>query len=333
MSTECSVSLLEEDRSWLEKQPGMNHWQEGCAVVLQDLKTWLSEYCQRLGIQPATNASLLRRLWICWRHHWRQAAELAPDATADGREVGQRIRAKEGFARGKQLGGDPLRDVVLAEAVVLRDPVAILQFESEYKDFCLAQSRAVNSHIDEDPDDWWYLLLDHLAGYSQPPGKLTKYLGRCGLKFWLARVARNFAHNNLLVVPPILPESPPPGTSCKVDVDECLELLGGFIRDVLRTMPADDRLIICLLHIDELQGKEVARILGIDAGNVSRRKQKAMIRFREALEAQALAREKASGYGDCMELIFEHRNWQRFAELLWAELKKAGDTNVQGEEV
>ena len=339
MSYQSVSDLLEEDRAWLEKQPGMNPWPEGVAMAIRHLQSWSEEYAPQLGVASLVQQpdNLLQRLWICWRHHWQQAVEMAADGRADGQEVAQRIRTGQGYRRGQQLGGDSLRDVVLAEAVLARDPAATACFEEEYKSFCIKQGRKVNPQVDQDPDDFWCGLLDRLAGYSSPPGKLAQFVGRCGLRNWLGRTANNFACD----YPPQLTSSgsevedvigpTPPDES--PETDECLKLLAQFVRQALDDLPSEDRLVLYLVHVDQLPGKEVAKVFGIAAGNVSRRKEKATDRLRVAMEGHATASERQCGYRDCLELLTQHRNWQRFGELLASELTRAGQEAHQPEEV
>jgi RNA polymerase sigma factor (sigma-70 family) len=328
MTAERTVDWLEEDRTWLEVQPGLSPWPEGRAMLVRQLQQWTVEYSERLYAAPVRaedprTPHLCRRLWECWRHHWQQAREVASDGKADGQEVARRIRSGEGYAGGKRLGGDPLADVMLAEAVLARDTKATEYLEEQYRPFCVAQGRGIDRRIDEDAHDWWCQLLDRLAGYSRSPGKLASFSGRCGLKFWLGRVARNFAHDS--VRPQDDPreseterEAPP---SQDADVGDCLQLLGGFVRQGLEDLPNDDRLLLCLLLVDELPGKDVAEVFGIVPGNVSRRRAKAETRLRQRLQ-EAAAQRNTSDVGDCLELVSQHRNWQHFAGVFCDALRQ-----------
>ena len=350
--------LLDEDRAWLENQPGMNPWQDGCAMLRQSLDTWLGQYLGAIGLdaptiacpaaEPGQDSSLIAdrpptdgrytysaRLWRCWCPHWQQAITQPPGGLVDGRDVARQIQRHEGFLGSRQLGGDPLRDVVLAEAVQQRGPTAMRTFEQEYKDFCIAQGVVVNRRVLEDRDDWWYCLLDHLAGYSRPPGKLAGFSGKCGLKFWLATVARNFAHQ----YPPLPKDTHEDALDCDcangqatnvAEEDECLDLLGGFVRTGLADLPADDQAVLYLLHVEQLPGKDAARVLGIDAGTVTRRKQKASTRLQTLMLERAEQLTQRQAYEDCLEVISQRRNWRHFTDIFCETLQQLGSEVLHG---
>lgn len=297
-------------------------------MLARQLQQWTREYSERMyaaaiGPEDPRAPHLCRRLWQCWRHHWQQACEVSPEGKVDGQEVASRIRAGEGYAGGKRLGGDPLSDVVLAEAVLAREPKATEYLEEQYRPFCIAQGRGIDRRVDEDAYDWWCQLLDRLAGYSRSPGKLASFSGRCGLKFWLGRVARNFAHDA------VRPHDDPRESEAErvapesqsAEVDDCLGLLGQFVRQGLESLPNDDRLLLCLLLVDELPGKDVAGIFDIVPGNVSRRRAKAEMRLRERLQEAAEERGNPD-VGDCLELVSQHRNWQHFAAVFCDVLRQ-----------
>jgi len=329
MGAECLWHLLDEDRAWLELQPGLSPWPEGRAMLARQIHEWLVQYSQGVcsavvDVNHAGYQRYCQRLWTCWRHHWQQAVELDP--SADGLAVGESVRSGEGYSRGKQLGGDPLRDVVLAEAVQSGDGTACALLEAEYKPFCIAQGRAVNREAVKDADDWWYQLLDRLAGYSRQPGKLQSYSGKCGLRFWLGRVARNFANDwrdGCADGGNAVDEWVTPPTPDAAEVDDCIRLLAGFVRRGLDGLASDERLVLCLIFVDDLPGKEVAKLLGVAPGNISRRRAKAESRLRELLQQEALARGRAQGVEDCLELVGSRRNWQHFAEVFCDLLRKS----------
>jgi len=329
MGAESVWDLLDEDRAWLEVQPGLRPWPEGRAMLMQQLTLWAVQYSGELHASPITPedarfAQICRRLWLCWRHHWHQAAEVAPEGKADGLQVAERIRTGEGYTRGKRLGGDPLRDVVLAEAVLQRDSKATECFTQEYESFCISQGRGIDRRIDEDAHDWWCLLLDRLAGYSRTPGKLASFGGRCGLKCWLGRVASNFARDAIGRPQEAVDEadavdrtSTPAETA---EVDDCLDLLARFVRHGLDGLSDDDRLLLCLLLLDRLSGKKAAEELQIVPGNVVRRRAKAESRLRERL--LGTTPDVNPGVDDCLELVSQPRNWKHFAEVFCDQLRQ-----------
>ena len=77
-----SLEMFAGDREWLERQPGMIPWEEGCAMLRARLDAWLREYSERVCDQVVTSQhsdhrAYLDRLWRCLGYHWHQAAEQA----------------------------------------------------------------------------------------------------------------------------------------------------------------------------------------------------------------------------------------------------------------
>jgi hypothetical protein len=85
-------------------------------------------------------------------------------------------------------------------------------------------------------------------------------------------------------------------------------------------MSADDRLLLSLLFVDRLEGKAVAQVLGIHAGNVTRRKQQALESLRGRL---GLAAADSPSYGDCLDHLMQGPRKREFAEVLISALEAA----------
>ncbi|MBN2293281.1 MAG: hypothetical protein JXM70_12695 [Pirellulales bacterium] len=127
---------------------------------------------------------------MCLRYHWKQAVVDNGEVTSAA--VAEHLQEGRGYRRGGQLGGDPMRDVVLAEAMTARDGRAPTVFEADYYGFSCGLAGRLNRRLVDNPDEWWNEFLDHLAGYSKQPGRLEKFAGRCGLQNWLGTVLWNF---------------------------------------------------------------------------------------------------------------------------------------------
>ena len=91
---------------------------------------------------------------------------------ADGWQVAEQIRQGKGYKKNGQLGGDPLRDVVLAQAIQLKDERALAVFAREYQPFIVAQVRRFQP-AGQDPTPCWNDLLIELGGYLLPEGTLV----------------------------------------------------------------------------------------------------------------------------------------------------------------
>ena len=212
------LAMFDQDKPWLERQPEMTPWDHGCRKLAGLLDQWYSRYfetvCRRDVAREEQDERLpyLSRLWQCVGYHWQDANRSAEEGAADAgvaekaapekgaaekgpvdlQTVVEEIESGRGFRGGGRLGGNPLRDVVLAVAMVHKDDAATRTFEDEYLSFSKGMAGKFHPRLAEDTDEWWYDLLDHLAGYTNPPGKLDRFYGRCALRNWLGTVVWNF---------------------------------------------------------------------------------------------------------------------------------------------
>jgi DNA-directed RNA polymerase specialized sigma24 family protein len=308
-----SPRLFERDRSWLQRQPGMTPWRRGCALLREQLDTWLAEYSERVCDQPLTNRHAaypvyLDRLWACWGYHWHQAADRAQAKRIDGREVARRIRSGRGLLRGGQLGGDPLRDMVLAAAMPRRDERALQCFQLEYFDFLRRMAGRRGRCFYRDPDSWWNDFLDHLAGYTRPTAKLDRFDGRCALRNWLGTVLWNFLRrwNDAPTDGPSLPDEGIADGRIQGPLDQIERRLPFFaclVRQALDKLPRQDRLVLYLLYVDCLNLNQAGAILGRHPANVGRRRDKARLRLRETLLDLAVREKQVQPYLECLDSL------------------------------
>lgn len=317
LTSDCIADLFELQRPWLAVQPRMNDWQNGCAMIVNQLKRWLDEYSQsicRQEIEAAEQAAYVRRMWVCWSHHWKQAAESV--GRIDGGDVAEQIQQGTGFSGGRKLGGDPLRDVVLAEAVLRRDENATRFFLDEYSPIAMGVARKLSAAHAND-NSWWNDLVDKLAGLTEPPGKLESYRGTAGLSGWLSQTVYRHVKNDLKKQRRRLeileeigsrrsPSHPRPDTVA--DRHGCHELLSGMLRTVIADLPVTDRRLLYLLFVEELNGREVAKVLRKAAGNVTRQKQKVYQRLQSGIsETMTVDSSQSTQYRECIEMMFGHQ--------------------------
>jgi RNA polymerase sigma factor (sigma-70 family) len=325
-----STNLFEPDRPWLARQRSFAPWDEGCARAQEQLGRWLDGYAGQLGLGQAARAEArgeyLRRLWECWAYHWRKAA--GEHGNADGWEVAEQARAGQSPQGDGRLGGDVLRDVVLATAVLHGETEALLCFEREYREHCLRAAGRVRGRAVE--EEWWEDLLDRLGGYSRPPGKLASFQGRCGLGPWLGTVGRRFALDRAASgkgpraaqeLPREVAASAAPAELLLVSA-ECLELLQGALRSALARLKAADRLLLHLSFAEGLEGKEVAAVLGIHPGNVSRRREAALGELRDRLSGGAEGPKDREREHDCLRHLLGGGGRLRFGEVLLEALRE-----------
>lgn len=336
MNTAEILTILDDERAWLAKQPGMEPWDEGCRQVVALLESRLDQYsgvvCESKAADPDSAAEpdpdtdtepdappgiYLARLARCLVHHWRDAVNVADDGQAEAARVAEEIAAGRGYRGGRKLGGDPLRDVVLAVAVVRKDNRATRVFQEDYFPFACALATKIHHRLAAEPGPWWSELLDHLAGYTRPKAKLDRFYGQCGLQNWLGRVFWRFLRRwrfeggdgPELEDPPAQPEPP----------TESLGLFDRVVRQAVGELPDDDRLLLAWIRIDRLPNKQAAAQLGVSEGTASRRHEKALGR----LQARIMEVAESSLSNAAWESVLEdmEANPQMFALVLGRALE------------
>ena len=176
MNTSDISHILESDKAWLTGHPSMQSWDDGCHRLVELLDSCLRRYSELVRERPANPTDgdrpvYLARLWQCLGYHWRDALGLpttddpspksgataqfkrnAGKATAIAQpsanghitadQVARQIAAGQGYRGGGRLGGDPLRDIVLAVAMVAKDGRATQVFQDDRRLGSLDLSRS-----------------------------------------------------------------------------------------------------------------------------------------------------------------------------------------------
>jgi len=147
-------------------------------MLAQQLQTWLDEYYPplngRVGAGPRRRTHRLSQTAVGLLAVALAGGDRRGDGTAvDGWRVAERVRAGRGAEKGKSLGGNPLRDVILAEAVLRGADEAKIPFQSEYRAILMSQFARIVPAIRGFEDDWWRQLDVHLrkglATYAARP--------------------------------------------------------------------------------------------------------------------------------------------------------------------
>ena len=340
---EKAADMFSDDKTWLQQQPGMNPWEDGCrdltALLHKRLIDHSGEVCEE-PVDPSDEQPAARycgRLWGCLKHHWRDAIGVTPGGRKAVESVLQRLDECRGFRGGGRLGGNPLRDVVLAVAMTLGDEQAPRVFEKDYLPFARSLAGRMNYNLGKSCDEWWNDLLDHLAGYTGGSGRLDKFFGRCGLKNWLPPVVWNFLKGWLRR------ESKLKGGldiadigemhSSKEDsgtVDESLRCFVEVVFEAVAALTKEDALLLQLLYVHKMKQKDVAGVLRIDPGNVTRRRRKVIERLRELIEGIGQKRLDPEAYESLLQHSIEDS--RTFADALCDALDALGDALEEGRE-
>jgi len=335
--------MFDHDRPWLERQSGMRDWQSGCCDLLAHLNHWLMEYAEKIGLRiaEANRQPYRNRLWGCWGWHWQSAMEAARKDRFDGQKVAASIQAGRGYMGKCKLGGDPLRDVVLGEALCQRDEVATQEFSDEYRGLAIGVARKFRPNAVADPEEWWHdFLTCHLAAFDrESDGALATFQGRCALSLWLPLVVRRYiledarrqkrcrevpdpgGGNNDEGGPRKRAAEPEPGA----EEADCLRLFGRVTSAALDALKPRQQTVLRYVFCDGQVQKEVAKAIGVVEGRLSHIKSEGLQQLLEAMHEKAAEAEQWPGFKDCLVLMLQERNVNYFGDVLMQALKGLGE--------
>jgi len=210
-------------------------------------------------------------------------------------------------------GGDPdsgciLRDVLLAEGLELSAAGAVRVFEAEFMPLVRAVARRTCG--DRGLDMVGNFAADLMLPRGTRPPKIARYGGLTPLKSWLRVVVANHCLEALRG-PSQVPLSDDitdrsdadPCGSAAADGEAafCENLLRPAFQQSVESIPADDRLLIRLLLLDDVPQSQVARSMGIHSGNVTRRRQKATQAIWDHLRRMSEA--AGTRFSECLQLV------------------------------
>lgn len=289
------------------------------------VRVYSSEVCERPlnpsaadlndGFQNYRNC-----LFDCLRFHAEQSGGLE---STDINELIRLLREGKSPSDGTAMGGNPLRDCVLAVAMLLKESRAVGVFENDYFVYLKGVAFRVRSNFGSDPAEWWNEFLDFLAGYTHSNGKLKKYQGKSALKFWLRVVLWNFLRRR--PIPGGATEFPedPPMASTEPDELALNESIGVFtdvVRNALLSMAEKDRLLLSMIYIDNLLKKDIAAVFQVHPGQIGRWQETALGNFRSNLMNCLEKLPRKDLYEEIMGGIVN--NPKEFSEALVAALQR-----------
>ncbi len=272
-----------KDKTWLAEQPEMIPWDGGCQRLLDRMSRWVGDYSQtvckgEVADDHTHHPVYVARLWKCLAHHWRQALEDTSKDSVSSDQVAQRVGSGHGYRGGGQLGGNPLRDVVLAVAMVQGDERAPVVFETDYRNLCRAIAHKLNARLTKNPDDeWWNDLLYFLAGYTGRQAKLDSFHGKSALPNWLPTPVYRFLSRWMkrewkLTTFEEIHDEPKP-----TPLDERpLIALVALIRESIAGLAEDERQLFEWHFLLGKRKNAIARMVGVHPANIGRQLDKAI---------------------------------------------------------
>ena len=249
------------------------------------IHVYSNEVCGQ-KIEETSEHYAVYREWLigCLRFHAEQF-----QAGQTSRSIDESIRClQEGWSPGNEavLGGNPLRDGVLAVALSVKETKAIAIFENDYYDYLKGVAFRVHPVFGNDPDEWWNEFVDFLAGYSHTNGKLKKYQGKCSLRLWLRVVLWNFLRRRPI---PLAVQEITENVSMMepnrddLELNDSVTLFTDLVRASLQVMPDRDRLLLSMIYIDNLLKKDIAAVFRVHPGQVGRWENVVLEKFRTEL--------------------------------------------------
>lgn len=258
------------------------------------------------------------RVWFALEHHWKRLGE-----SRSIRFSQLIVHAEQGeLELGKQKK-NLIFDVVLAQALEWKQERAAECFDRDYMPaiYRIAEETAGPRGVEAVGN-----FAAHLIE-SDPP-KISKFAGRAYLNSWLKMVAvrhcqtmlrkRDFVQLQDDAVPILAVVSPN-------SQDDCRDLLRPVVRSALSLVTEKDRLLLKLLFLEEVKQKDVAAMLGVVSGHVTRLKQAAMNSLQSTFRFEARKRSQETGFQECIEQVLVGddptlKNW--FAETIATAVRR-----------
>jgi len=336
--------MFDDDRHWLQRQEGMSDWEEGCAWLTKRMNQWLSGYTSNLcscviGPDHENCSRYLERLWCCWGWHWQSAMEVGGVDHCDGMEVAANIQAGRGYTGKRNLGGDPLRDVVLAEAVCRGDEAATEAFADEYRGLAIGVARKFSPKAIGDAHEWWHdLFTTHLAAFDRSwGGALAKFHGRCGLSQWLPMVVRMYIreakrrrsrrreHPDWGGDEEAGPQEPEADPGPGAEEADCLGLFQRLSSAALNALKPREQTVLRHVFYGGRVQREIAKGIGVAEGRLSHIKSTALQHLLVAMHESAAEAERWPGFKDCLMLMLQRPNAAYLGDVLMRALKGLGE--------
>lgn len=302
--------LIEQERSWLALQPEFNAgWKEGCAWLAATIEQCIDNYVAiyAAGTEQAYLAGACRdAVGFAVIYHWRCTWELCRqfEPSVSGSVV---LRLLQSGKRptvcyqtensAKSMGGNPLRDLVLAIGAIHRTDRAIEGLLTEYRPVFDTEARRVLGRGTPIAD--WEELVSRLlfsrgklretrqSAKSVATPLLSRYRGYTSLQNWFRPVVRNFltdAWRHLTAgrtaerhfAERHAQRLRSAGSMENLGHEHPLEPLRAPLRRAAGRLSAAEREILRWACQSDLRNFELARMLGVAPGHASRLKHRTL---------------------------------------------------------
>jgi RNA polymerase sigma factor (sigma-70 family) len=297
--------------AWMAAQEGLDplraaerhgDWVARFDRLVHELSTLV---CDRWPPADDQRAGYGRRVWNCFEHHWKRMATGGP-LTFD--QVRTRFEERE---LGIRVGDvNLLEEVMLAQAMEFKQAKAAEMFEAQY----MPDVRRIARHSGgpRAAESVENLAADLILPRPQRDGsalapRIAGYQGRTSLRSWLRSVIVHRWISETRKAPmAVMAEAQAiadPRASAPAMTDGCEELLGPIFTEAVRAIGAEDRMMIKMLVLDNVQQQTLARTLGLHTGNVTRRRQRALEQILAHATSAGRGGSSAGQFDECLEAV------------------------------
>lgn len=269
-------------------------------MIEKAVAAFSAEFCEKVVTATDERFEALRqRIDRCWKSHVGTTKQIfAPDGV-DEFDVYAAIFKGEKYADPKSpgpmisLAGNPIRDLVLAQAMAWGEDKAWQAFETEHQAAVLEIARKRRSN-----NDYWNDFLAYLGGYDGKvavaptrKSRLDGYTGISGLRKWIAKTYFRFLNEKLEQAdknPTSLSEYDEifhvdfPRLS-EAEQEEFQRFFTESLRDSLLSLSRKHRHLLLLLYLFDIKSRQAAQVFGVHEGTISRWKTEAIDMIRENL--------------------------------------------------
>jgi hypothetical protein len=281
---------------------------EGLDCLLGEVIARLApEVCERsIASSDPQHQLYVGRLRVCVQYHAERLREDEGRTTGFEWVIG---RLERGELGGVKVRANLLRDVVLAQALQLREPRAAAVFEVEFMP--VVRSIARHNGGERAIDAVENFAADLILPREGREPRIATYQGRTTLAHWLGPVVTNAWRTELRRRKPEMPilfepdgrESPTARLQPADELDQCEDLLRPIFLAVGRLLDPEDRLLLQMLLLDSVPQKDLARSLGLNSGTITRRRQRAVETILGGTRRLASQCQQPRQAQDCLGLV------------------------------
>lgn len=301
-------AILEPEKAWLSSHPPFqDSWQEGESWIAEELLHIVQNDWRLLDEADPKEEALaccFGKAVHAVLFHWKEKVDCKNSnelLAVDGNSIINDLRMAVRPKTQKGMGGDPIRDVVFAEAAVRMKNRALQKFYDEYKTVFWNEVRR-RKLLQVDVDDWDE-LFKRLVGANSPQtrsGKLLKFKGLSSLNVWLRPVIHRFVIDQFrrsqtrkryegAKMSTVTRNQTPQSI---VESKESRQILSTYVSQAFERLDAREQSLLHARVVLGKRNKEIAEGAALNKGVVSRRIKKTISRFCEEVRNIARASQK-----------------------------------------